>query len=94
MNEGNHDTLNMFEFRKLMVEHGLREKRWMPGYIEPNEPKTERKGGPEDFAINFMAHGMRDRLKVGAKRVSDAELKFYHRKTDFCSWTCPDGKQK
>merc|ERR1712070_247471 len=90
MNEGNHEKTPYRKIRKLMTASGLVGKRWNVGHIEPNEPKSKRDKGPEDLGQNLMAQSARDNRTLGNKRVSKEELAYYHRKSDFCSWTCPN----
>ena len=90
MNEQNHEKTKYSKIRKMMTKAGLVGKRWNVGHIEPNQPKSKRDHGPEDLGQNLMAQSARDNRTLGNKRVSAAEMAFYGRKSDFCSWTCPD----
>jgi hypothetical protein len=70
---------NYNQVRKAMNQYGLTGTQVHVGHIIPNQKGTSRYNGPEDRARNLMAQPASDNIRLGNKKVSKTEMKYYGR---------------
>ena len=70
---------NYKQVRKAMNNYGLLGSQVHVGHIIPNQKGTSRYNGPEDLARNLMAQPASDNIRLGNKKVSKTEMKYYGR---------------
>ena len=70
---------NYNQVRQEMNRFGLPGSKVHVGHIYPNQKGTSRYNGPEDRAINLMAHPSSDNIALGHRPVLEKELKYYKR---------------
>ena len=70
---------NYNQVRKAMNNYGLSGSQVHVGHITPNRRGTNRYNGREDRARNLMAQPASDNIRLGHRKVSKSEMKYYGR---------------